>query len=539
MRIAGILVGVLLLDACTTELDAGFLHAVPSIEVTTELATEVVVPLDVMVGETEIDDATFALDGVQLGTLRAGQFVVSGLAAGRATLSISYAGNTVAVPIHVRVESTRVMADTPASAISALAAATAAPFDAQLTPANGARIPPNLGTIEVDFAGAEGDDVFEVRAGTEDLDLRVVGPSAHAALSPLEWRVITASAPNGHDIGLTSRSLSTAAPAMARTANTRIALGKQPMAKQMLFSAFTTVQQTALYHYDAVNASPIAWMEPSLTAPATPDDEDDPIYCIGCHASVSKDGSRIAVITTTGLGGAGTGAIIDTVTKSFLSVDETATWTSSAYDPSGLLITAQAGVLTLRDGDTATALQTLTTEGAAASPFISPDGALLGYGVLDATSPSMITAELRVHPWDATTGTLGPAQVLVPADGGGIKDPSFSSDGAWVLYGHTATPASVPTDLGGLRIVRTSGAATPIELAVDSGDVIASWASDLTSDGAWITIKSRRTVGGRTQPPQLWMAAFDPASGTISTPFHLPGQPTNMTTNHAPRRLPD
>jgi Tol biopolymer transport system component len=295
------------------------------------------------------------------------------------------------------------------------------------------------------------------------------------------------------------------------------------------------VQQTALHHYVAEAASPIAWMEPSTTM----QNGEDPVWCIGCHASVSDDGSRIALATMPGAGLPARGAIIDVVTKSFLSVDATANWTSSTYDPSGMLITALSGTLTLRDGETAAVLQTLTTDGPAASPEVSPDGSLLLYGVLDPTSPSMITREIHVHPWDATTGTLGPSRVLVAPDGSGIKDPVFSNDGTWLLYGHASTPAGGATDKGGLRAVRTDGSATPIDLAVDSGDSIAGWASELTPDGAWIAIKTRRTVGGRTQPPQLWMAYFDPTSGTISTPFHLPGQPANMTMNHAPRRLRD
>lgn len=507
MRFTGIIVGVSVLGACVTEIDAGALHAEPAaIEMTTELAAEVAIPLRVMVGATEVD-ATFDLVGAQVGSLRDGAFVISGRAAGKAALAVTYGGHTIEVPIHVKVHSQRIVDATPASSVAALDAATAAPFDAQLTPADRALIPPNLGALEVDFAGATGDDVFEVRASTEDLDLRVVGATSHLPLSPLEWRVITASAPASGDVALTSRSLSTTAPAAARTQSVRITIAKQPVAAQLLFGA-TMTDQPSVYRYDVATASLATYLAPSI-------DPDDPTYDITSvdRAAVSKDAMRVAVVTNAAPGQTGTGRIVDVPTRSYLTLDDPNTaWTSAVYDPSGFLITETSGTLTLRDGDTAAPIQTLQTQGAARFPTVSAAGTMLAF--------TGANGELRAYAWDALNATLSAGRVL--ADNG--IGAAFSSDGAWLLYTGT-----------GLGAVRTDGTGTPMQLASDPSDSNVAWASEAGPGGAWVVFSSRRTLGGTLRPAQLWMAAFDPASGTLSTPFHLPGQALELAAIDTPR----
>jgi hypothetical protein len=493
MKNVGILVGVSLLGACTTDIDPGVLRAEPAmIEVSTDVGAEQVVPLRILIGESEITTtATYDLRGVQLGMLRPGAFAVSGLAAGRATLDVEYAGETIEVPIHVRVTSTRVMNGIDAAAIATLDAATAGPYDSRLMPGTGAVLPPNINTIEADFVGEAGDDIFEVRAQTQDLDLRVIGPSGHIAFSPLEWRVAMASTPDARELALTSRTMSTASPGVSRTMTTRVKIGKQPVAAKLLYGG-TMGDLPALYHYDVVNASPIAFMGAS----------PDTTY-FGGDVALSQDGWRIAVSSANN-----NGNIVDVPTRSYLvSEDDAQTWTTAAYDASGYLITSTNGALTLRDGENGTAITAITTETTADSPAVSPDGTMLAYS----TRISATEYEMYAAPWSSTTMLLGPAAMLFSTDKM-ITEPTYSGDGQWILFGG--------------NVVKVGG--TPAQLVTDA-DARAGWASDVTPDGAWIAYASGGT---------LWLAHFDTTTGVMTSPFRLPNQPVELRATRAPHYLP-
>jgi hypothetical protein len=492
-----------LVSACTTEIDPGVLRAEPAmLELSTEVGAEQVVPLTILVGESEITTgATFDLRGVQLGMLRPGEFAVSGLAAGRATLHVEYAGDTIEVPIHVRVTSTRLVNGVDAAAVTALDAATAGPYDAQLVPGTGAIIPPNINTIETTFVGELGDDIFEIRAQTEDLDLRVVGPSGHITFSPLEWRVAMSSTPDARELALTSRSMASATPGVSRTATTRVKIGKQPVAAKLLFGG-AMADMPALYHYDVVNASPIAFMSPS----------PDTTY-LGGDVALSQDGWRIAVANAND-----NGNIVDVPTRSYLvSEDDPQTWTTAAYDPGGYLVTSTNGALTLRDGESGIAVTALTTETTADSPAITPDGMMLAY----ATTVSATEYEMYSATWDATTATLGTPALMFTSERM-ITEPTYSSDGGWMLFGG--------------NVVKAGG--TPTQLVVET-DARAGWASAVTGDGAWIAISMTRNTGTTTpRGAQLWLAHLDATTGTLSAPFRLPGQLADLVATRAPHYLP-
>lgn len=141
-------------------------------------------------------------------------------------------------------------------------------------------------------------------------------------------------------------------------------------------------------------------------------------------------------------------------------------------------------------------------------------------------------------------GTWQRGPVLIPRGAGNAFYPTYSPDGQWVLYNHSAANmpsynlenAEMPTDHR-LWVVRGTGG-TPVQLVAATSAVGDTWPKfDPTAymhrgePLFWFTFSSRRGYGLRTAdggPSQLWMAAFvpsragagfDPATPPIYLPF--------------------
>jgi Tol biopolymer transport system component len=261
---------------------------------------------------------------------------------------------------------------------------------------------------------------------------------------------------------------------------------------------------------------------------------------------VSRDGSRIAAATANTVDSRG--LIIDVATRQVLNTpDTTNMWTSAAWDPSGALITPLNGQLVLRDGTTAAPLSTIPTTTSPTLPIVSPNGASLAYATLEAGTDSTVGKELLVHTWNSST--LGPPRVVIPADGRGIKEPSFSSDGAWILYSRTATLGAMSRGKwDGAAVTRVDASAT-YPVSSEPTDNLARWVGDFAPasvGGAapepmgWIVMASHRPIGATTPSTtaNLWLLAFYPDRGVFSRPFLLPGQDHTIGVLHAPRHVP-
>lgn len=82
------------------------------------------------------------------------------------------------------------------------------------------------------------------------------------------------------------------------------------------------------------------------------------------------------------------------------------------------------------------------------------------------------------------------------------------------------------------------------------GDQLPRWASAVAGGRAglrdpepmvWIAFASARAVGASPLPAgskSLWLAAFYPARGVLTRPFHLPGQARTLFALHSPSALP-
>ncbi len=500
-----------------------------AVTVIVDLAGPAPDPIPLRVLSTDDGDvtagATLTLTGTDLGTIAGTTLVLDGRIGGDATIEASLGDLTAWLPVTVRLHSQRLLPGTPAFAPDTFANAPASPVNMALEPGDGAVVPPNIDHLEVDFSAEDSDDLHEIAIRSPYLDVRVYGTAApgprHFDLTADEWTAISRTS-RGDAIDLTVLSQNSAATTSSRMAFAHVAIADRDLVGGLVFGGGPIGQAAQLWHYDlATGATP--WLASATGA------------CQSCHVAASPDGKRIAI-------GGPNGALIDTQTRSLVRIGEA--WGSGTFDPSGALVTSTAGVLNLRDA-AGSNVATLATGVYAAEPTISRDGSALAYVVTDDTI-SFIGPALRVHDWNAATGTLGPPRELARIPGGAIAEPELSSDGKWILYGQLATSSF--QDSMGVAVADTSGHAAPIPISMDSQDWWARWmgaiaptrvASRDARPMAWIVLRSIRTIGGReNNVPQLWLVGFFPHSGEITRPFHLPGQPADLEACMAGAYLP-
>jgi hypothetical protein len=341
---------------------------------------------------------------------------------------------------------------------------------------------------------------------------------------------------------LIARSLATADPKTSHVVSAHVAIADLPLAGEVLFAGGHAGDVAQVWSYDPTRGSTRAW---ATGAAATG---------LGSDLASSRDSRRIAASVTSDLQAnplAG-GTVLDVASRAAVAPPspQVGIWTGAAFQPDRSLVTADAGVLTLRSGDTALPRANLKLDVLASQPAVARNGHALAYvaGPMDTVtapaSPQPIPLELRVHDWDPATATLGAPLILAPAtDGVFVKFPDFSPDDRFVLY--SSVPAATGAT-GDIMVVRADGSQAPILLA--SGYDMARFASPIVAahsgypDAApmvWIVMQSDRPVGGRDQTgvPQLYAMVFYPELGLASQPFYLPGQDAGIAVLHVPAIL--
>lgn len=265
--------------------------------------------------------------------------------------------------------------------------------------------------------------------------------------------------------------------------------------------------------------------------------------CVGCHA-VSRDGRKLAMVLDAPHGEA---AVMDLSTRSTTPLDAAVATTFMAFSPDGsrLVATHTSGNLSVLDTATGALLAELDTGGhRATQPDWSPAGDAIVWTSYDDEVDLMRFAgggDLWVTPIDPATLASGrPTQLTDEVAPTRAYYPSFSPDGAWILFNRSEEDSF---DDGSARVwvVPATGDAPPAQLGTGSfeGTTALSgprWAPfATTADGGepvyWFTVTTREIWGVRdwTFTPQLWMAAFFPervgVAGDAAAPlFHLPGQ---------------
>lgn len=479
--------------------------------------------------------ATYAMTGAPLGTVAADGFHSDGRTGGRATVTVTFRGVTATLPVHVMLQASR--NDAASEVPGWFASAAPVVVDNELEPGDGAVLPPNLAGLDVALDPPAGDDVHDFEFFGADLDLHVYGSGGVATLHAAEWDAISRTS-RGKPVELIARSLATATPTTSHVVSAHMAVTDLPLASTVLFAGAHAGETPQVWSYDPTRATTQAWTTGAAAA----------------DLAISRDGRRIAAgLASPTDSPAASGTLLDVASRTAVvpPSSQVGLWTDAAFQPDGSLMTANAGVLTLRSGVTALPVKNLTLDVLASQPTVAHSGRALAYvdGAMDTVTapaaPQPAPQELRVQSWNPATAMLGTPLVLVPAtDGVFVKYPDFSPDDRFVLYSSAPAPTGATGDI---MVAPADGSDDPLLLA--SGYDMARFASPIGSaysgythpdQMVWIVMQSDRAVGGRDQTgvPQLWAVAYYPELGTASRPIYLPGQDAKLAVQHVPAILP-
>jgi len=482
--------------------------------------------------------AKYTMTGAPLGTVAADGFHSNGRTGGRATVTVTLGEATTTFPVHVTLHGSRNDAGAGVPGLFAMAAPVVA--DTDLEPGDGAVMAPNLAGLEVAIDPPAGDDLHDVEFLGPDLELHVYGAGGAATLNAAEWDAVSRTS-RGNAVELIARTLASANPTTSHVVSVHVAVADLPLTSEVLFAAAHTGDPAAqIWSYNPTRGSTLAWETGAAAAGVT-------------DLASSRDSLRIAAsgIADPTINPVGSGTVLDVASRAAVAPPspQVGSWTGAAFQPDRSLVTANAGVLTVRSGDTALPVANVTLDVPASQPAVARNGQALAYvtgpldAVTDPAAPQPTLQELRVSTWDAATTTLGPPVVIAPAtDGVVVKYPDFSPDDRFVVY----TSAAAAGAAGDIMVARADGSETPILLA--SGYDMARFASPIVAGRTgyansepivWIVMQSDRAVGARAQAgvPQLYAMAFYPQLGLATRPFYLPGQDAGLGVTHAPAIL--
>lgn len=470
--------------------------------------------------------AELSLESPFLGVVEAGLFQSNPDVAGRSALTARYGDITASGEITV--VSTRIVVapGAPANAPDLFAdAADGGPAPTLVYPSSNTIVPPNLGTMEFHFQPGGQNDVFLLDVIGGLVQLRIYIPcqplGGGCAYTPDEdtWTLLSnagrGEAPLFYSIsGLDSQSGATAQG--------------QSESRSIQFS-FHDIEG-GIYYWDA-GAGAIKRYDFGLRGQTAEHflgiGQTGATQCVGCH-TLSRDGSTIAV----GLDIPGPATV-----EAYTVAERERLWSAGGmfsgganfftFSPDNQQIILSNGVgMSLHDAASGAELQPITDNGT--MPDWSPDGNSVVYARADTVVPCPIPdfcAATGIGSGNITVaeaGNWGATANVAPSAGGNNYYPSFSPDGAWIIYNRTNLGDSYDAADARVWTVHQSGGET-IALQNASpapgGDSWPKWAPFVdeyrSGDIMWLTFSSRRDYGlrnvGGDNPAQVWMVGFDPA----------------------------
>ena len=412
-----------------------------------------------------------------------------------------------------------------------------------LYPSDGVMVPPNMNEIEWQYQPGGGNDLFELGVKGSLLDLRVyftckaIGAGCGYAPDALVWGIL-ASAGRGDDpLATALRGTSKAGGAVGASATQTIAFGEEDILGGLYYWN-AGAGATMRYEFGVSGQKAETFMNAPKAGAAT---------CVGCHV-LSRDGERVSL----GLDIPGPAAykVFDVATKKMVFAQGGAAGGSGAnffsFSPDKKQIMVSNGVnMALHDAVTGAIIQEKVGDGA--MPDWSPDGSSIVFAKSKQAPPcfgAICTAtgvsEASLYVMKSAGGTWGSPTALVASGGENAFYPSYSPDGAWVVFNR----ATVGTDAKGnaktsydapdaaLWAVSAAGG-TPTALSRAGSPNGDSWPKWMQREQKyrgkklmWFTFSSRRSYGLRLAggtTPQIWMAAFDPDAAAAGKDASFPG----------------
>ncbi len=395
-------------------------------------------------------------------------------------------------------------------------------------PPNGVLVPPNMNEIEWHWRAGAGNDLFELGVKSALLDLRVyftcnpLGTGCGWSPDATVWGILS-SAGRGDDAltyvlrGTSNKGGASVGAAAAQT----IAFGEEDILGGLYYWN-AGAGATMRYEFGVSGQKAETFMNAPKAGAAT---------CVGCHV-LSRDGARVSL----GLDIPGPAAykVFDVASRGLVFGSAPGPGANFfSFSPDNAQIMVSNGVtLSLRDAKTGTAIQEKVADGA--MPDWSPDGTTVVFAKPKDSPPcfgaicgSPGVSEASLYVAGKAGSGFGAPSVLVPAGGQNAYYPSFSPDGAWVVFNR----ASVGTDAKGdakssydapdatVWVVSSKGG-SPVAMTKAGSPNGDSWPKWMQRDQKyrgkklmWFTFSSRRAYGLRQDAgknAQIWMAAFDP-----------------------------
>jgi TolB protein len=404
-------------------------------------------------------------------------------------------------------------------------------------PSTGTIIPPNISTMEIHYVPGGSNTVFE---------LRLVGTNANFAIyfgcTPLpggcgwepsqeHWDMVAAAGRGDEPLTWHIRGLDPVSGLFGVSEDRALQFSIDDMLGGIYYWA---AGAGAIMRYEFGRRGQTA--ERFLGVGDAP----GATQCVGCHA-MSRDGTRMAV---------GLDAPLPAIASTYVVETRAQLWrapqTSFPPGPGGAnfftyspdnawLLSSEGTNLTLRDAETGANPTMVVTNGT--MPDWSPDGTKVVFaragmqfplGMPGVSQGSLITI-------DAPSWT-GEASLVASGGTNNNYYPSFSPDGAWVLFNHSQASNSFDAPDAKVMVVPAAGGGP---LALDratspNGDSWPKWAPFVQQyrqgQIMWPTFSSRRPYGLRSSgTSQIWMVGFDPTTAAAGgdpsfSAFWLPFQ---------------
>ena len=404
-------------------------------------------------------------------------------------------------------------------------------------------MPKNIGDFEVHWTDPQ-NNVFEVSLKTEYSYVRVIVPGGNGAIANSSWLEFLASEWSA------AVSYETAVQFQVRgvnSANPTVVGSTTPQ----LVRLSNEFMLGGLYYWAATASNgPYGIFRHDMGKPGQPAEEfmttaQTGGRCVACHV-LSRDGTKMAVTYD---GGGGAATLVDVATKAPQASSRG--WNFGAFTPDGSkFLAVQSGTLSVIDYATQATLATMPSAGYVSHPDLSADGTKLVYArpASAAADWSFNGGAIYMRTFDASTNSFGGEQLLV-SDASNNYYPSFSPDGAWVLFNRAPSGSSYNNNTATLWAIKADGTGQPVELAKANGgqgltNSWGRWAPFAQTIGAnnekmyWVTVSSTRDFGVRlvgANRPQIWMTPFYPDRASTATDpsnvsFRLPFQ--NITSNN-------
>ena len=436
-------------------------------------------------------------------------------------------------------------------------------------PIDGAVSPRNIPSIETQWTGGGGNDLYHLRIVSSYATVDLYTTTLEGLLASEQWQTLAGTAA-GERLSFVVEALAQAAPA-----------SKFASAPVAIVMTHDNIDETAILYWASSQGNIMSQTFGEPDAPSLVKND-----CTSCH-SVNRSGNRVGYSRCVN-DGSGNNCGGDFLAVGFLKFDpNTNAWeetvnanqrailgsyTTFSPDGSVSMVTHRGGTLHLHDPDTGAELASnldIATAGGTRSALM-PDWSADGSKVVMASVPTPGyyidlangSIQTMTHTSTGTDHVFGTPTTIIPnpmtlANGTytNFFFPSFSPDGALVVANAARTAWRNSTDArstGSRLVLAESSGAWAVDLSalnggnVDQSITWAHWAPTVTDEYYWVVFSSERDYGHRTtqgsspasckangvkQCKQIWLAAIAKSklSGMVdpsAAPMWLPGQST-------------